>query len=181
MEAFPGDGPILVNSAGCGAALKDVGHSLGTAEARAFSARVVDVHTFIMDAVLNSGSDRPSIPQFFGPGMGPIMIQDPCHLRHVQKAHVAVRDLVGQVGTPVELGDEGLCCGAGGAYSALQPDLAGQIRDRKISTILAVAKRTGSTQLVSANPGCSQHLSSALADHGISVVHPMDLLAQALK
>lgn len=191
MEAFPGDGPILVNSAGCGAALKDVGHALGTAEARAFSARVVDVHTFIMntvvmntvvmDPVLNSGSERPSVPKFSGPGMGPIMIQDPCHLRHVQKAHLAVRDLIGRVGTPVELGDEGLCCGAGGAYSALQPDLAGQIRDRKISTILAVAKRTGSTQLVSANPGCSQHLSSALADHGISVVHPMDLLAQALK
>lgn len=189
MEAFPGNGPILVNSAGCGAALKDVGHSLGTDEAEAFSARVVDVHTFVMEAVLNkeaasgtkSASESRGALQVSGPGVGPIMIQDPCHLRHVQKAHLAVRDLVGRVGTPVELGDEGLCCGAGGAYSALQPDLAGQIRDRKVAVILAVAKQTGSTKLVSANPGCSQHLSSALADHGISVIHPMDLVAEALR
>ena len=38
-----GDGPVLVNSAGCGAAMKDYGHLLGTGEAEAFSARVFDI------------------------------------------------------------------------------------------------------------------------------------------
>ena len=40
MWSMPGEAPIVVNSAGCGAALKDYGHLLGTEEARAFSARV---------------------------------------------------------------------------------------------------------------------------------------------
>jgi glycolate oxidase iron-sulfur subunit len=176
MAAFPGEAPILVNSAGCGAALKDIGHVLGTDEAHRFASRVTDVHSFLVDAL-----DRR--PEGLGPRsaeLGPIMIQDPCHLRHVQKAHLPVRSLIAQVGTPVELGDDGLCCGAGGAYSALQPELAGQIKDRKLQAILKVAQKSGSTVLVSANPGCSQHLTGALAEHGISVIHPMDLVAEAL-
>jgi glycolate oxidase iron-sulfur subunit len=177
IASFPNEAPILVNSAGCGAALKEYGHHLGTAEALAFSQRVVDVHTFIVNAV----ADRPDLLRSSESERRPIMIQDPCHLRHVQKSHLAVRDLMSRVGVPVELGDDGLCCGAGGAYSALQPELAGQIKERKIAAILAVAERTGSTQLLSANPGCSQHLSAALASHGISVVHPMDFLAEAIR
>jgi glycolate oxidase iron-sulfur subunit len=177
MKAFPGDEPILVNSAGCGAALKEYGHHLGTAEARTFSARVIDVHTFVMNTV----ADRPDLLRSAGTDRGPIMIQDPCHLRHVQKSHLAVRELISRVGSPVDLNDDGLCCGAGGAYSALQPELAGQIRDRKLAVIVAVAERTGSSQLVSANPGCSQHLSAALKTHGISVIHPMDLIAEAVR
>src|SRR6185437_20460 len=44
MGAFPGSAPILVDSAGCGAALKDYGHLLGTEESARFSARVYDIH-----------------------------------------------------------------------------------------------------------------------------------------
>ena len=51
MRALPGDEPVLVNSAGCGAAMKDYGHLLGTAEAAAFAARVRDVHEWLADRV----------------------------------------------------------------------------------------------------------------------------------
>ena len=47
MASMPGDAPILVDSAGCGAAMKDYGHLLGTDEAAAFSARVFDVHEWL--------------------------------------------------------------------------------------------------------------------------------------
>ncbi len=57
----------------------------------------------------------------------------------------------------VELYDDGLCCGAGGAYSVLQPELAGQIRDRKVAAIDAVTPDV----VASANPGCSMHLAQA--------------------
>jgi len=36
------------------------------------------------------------------------------------------------------------------------------------------------TLLVSANPGCSMHLQQVLADIGIEVRHPIDVLAEAL-
>ena len=49
IASMPGDSPILVNSAGCGAALEDYGRVLGTDEARRFSARVYDVHEWIAE------------------------------------------------------------------------------------------------------------------------------------
>ena len=163
IASMPGEAPILVNSAGCGAALKDYGHLLGTGEAAAFSARVVDIHEFVAPRVRELELDRR--PE-------PLIVQDPCHLRHVQRAHAWVREVLAPVAQIVELDDDGLCCGAGGAYSALQPDLAGQIRTRKLEAIA----RAGGHLVVSANPGCSMHLAAA----GVEVVHPIQLLAEAL-
>lgn len=163
MASMPGDAPIVVNSAGCGAAMKEYGHLVGTADAKAFSARVVDVHEYVaqhMDRL------RPARH------IGRVIIQDPCHLRHVQRAQDGVRTVLAPVADLVELDDEGLCCGAGGAYSALQPALAGRIRERKVASI----GRAGEGVVASANPGCAMHLAAA----GLVVKHPIDLLAEAL-
>jgi glycolate oxidase iron-sulfur subunit len=163
VRSMPGDAPIVVNSAGCGAALKDYGHLLGTPEGAAFSARVCDASEFIGPLV-----DRLPVVR----RLGRVVVQDPCHLRHVQKSHLAVRIVIGAVADVVELDDDGLCCGAGGAYSALQPDLAFQVRDRKLASI----QRAGGSIVSSANPGCAFHLKAA----GVDVRHPMDLVAEAL-
>jgi glycolate oxidase iron-sulfur subunit len=172
MASMPGEAPILVNSAGCGAALKDYGHLLGTDGARRFAGRVFDVHEWIAPRL-------DALPALRSLGT-PVIVQDPCHLRHVQKAHLPVRSVVERFAEVVELDDDGLCCGAGGAYSALQPELAGEIRERKVAAIARAAGRSGATIVVSANPGCSMHLQPALAERGIEVRHPIDLLAEAL-
>ena len=172
MASMPGEAPILVNSAGCGAALKDYGHLLGTDEARHFAARVLDIHEWIAPRL----DQLPALT----PLGEPVIVQDPCHLRHVQKAHLPVRAVVSRIATVVELDDDGLCCGAGGAYSALQPELAGSIRERKLMAVDRAVARSGARLLVSANPGCSMHLESALAERGVRVRHPIDLLAEAL-
>jgi glycolate oxidase iron-sulfur subunit len=163
MAAMPGTAPIVVNSAGCGAALKDYGHLLGTPEAVAFSARVVDIHEFLEENI-----DRLPATRW----MGSVIVQDPCHLRHVQRTHAAVRTVLSRVADIRELDDEGLCCGAGGAYSAMEPQLAGEIRTRKLAAI----SRAGGGVVASANPGCLMHLGNA----GLTVRHPVDLLAEAL-
>ena len=163
MASMPGDAPVVVNSAGCGAALKEYGRLLGTPEAVAFSARVKDVHEFIAP---HADRVRPARH------LGRVIVQDPCHLRHVQKAHLAVREVLAPVAELVELDDDGVCCGAGGAYSVVQPELAGQVRDRKLEAI----DRAGPGVVASANPGCAMHLEGA----GLVVRHPIDLLADAL-
>ncbi len=163
MASMPGGAPILVNSAGCGAALKEYGHLLGTAEAAEFSARVLDVHEFVARHIDRLQPRRK---------LGKVIVQDPCHLRHVQRNHRAVRTVLATVVDIVELDDDGLCCGAGGAYSATQPKLAGMMRDSKVAAI----ERAGGGVVASANPGCSMHLAAA----GMQVRHPMDLLAEAL-
>jgi glycolate oxidase iron-sulfur subunit len=162
MRAFPGDAPILVDAAGCGAMLKDYGHLIGSAEAEAFGRRVRDVHEWLAERVERlppAGRDRPTV-----------VVQDPCHLRHVQRVHQAVRTVLSPYVDVVELDDEGLCCGAGGAYALTQPELASAIRDRKVAAIA----RSGAPVVASANPGCALHLAVA----GVEAVHPCQLVAR---
>lgn len=168
IAAMPGDTPVLVNSAGCGAAMKDFDHLLGTAESAEFAARVADVHEWLADRL-------DELPPATAPRM-PVIIQDPCHLRHVQRAHGGVRRLLERYFDVVELDDEGLCCGAGGAYAVSQPQLAGDIRARKLAAIERAHRRSGATIVASANPGCAMHLAAA----GVDARHPMDLVADAI-
>ena len=163
------DRPVLVDSAGCGAALKDYGRLLDTSEARAFAARVFDVHEWL--------ADRLDVLLDAVPAAAPldltVAVQDPCHLRHVQRSHEAVPTVLRPfVRELVTLDDDGLCCGAGGAYSMLEPELATAIRRRKTDAV----DRAGASVVVSANPGCSLHLAAA----GLDVRHPLELVAQAI-
>ena len=165
MASMPGAAPVLVDSAGCGAALKDYGHLLRTPEAEEFAARVFDVHQW-----LASHMDR--LPVGARPLPYRVAVQDPCHLRHVQRAHQHVRTVLAPYADLAELDDEGLCCGAGGAYSVTHPEMAADLRQRKVDAI----RRTGAPVVASANPGCILHLQVA----GLDVRHPFELLAEAL-
>lgn len=165
IGAFPGEAPILVDSAGCGAALKDYGRLLGTPEAEAFAARVFDVQEWIAGRADRLPAPRP------GWVRPRVAVQDPCHLRHAQRAEAHVRTVLRPYAELVELTDEGRCCGAGGAYSAVQPDLAGRIRAEKVA-VIAVA---GADVVASPNPGCAMWLAAA----GLGVRHPMEIVAGA--
>ncbi len=165
MGAFPGSAPILVDSAGCGAALQDYGHLLGTREAEQFSARVMDIHGWLAERAERLPRPDPRAPRLR------IAVQDPCHLRHVQRSEAAVRVVLAPYGEILELDDDGRCCGAGGAYSALQPDLAGRIRTQKLAVIAA----TTPDVVASANPGCGLWLAGA----GVPIRHPVEIVAEA--
>jgi len=154
------DAPIVIDSAGCGAHLKEHGGR--------GSSRIVDAMELIatradrLAALVDPSRRRPTV-----------IVQDPCHLRHVQRVHAATRVALAPVADVVELDDDGLCCGAGGAYSLLQPAMATELRDRKILAI----DRAGGANVVSANPGCALHL----AGGGISVSHPVEIIAAVLR
>jgi glycolate oxidase iron-sulfur subunit len=165
IAAFPGNGPVVVDSAGCGAAMKDYGRLLGTDAARQFSERVWDFSEWLAQ----QGS-----PELRATGKT-VVVQDPCHLRHVQHAEGPVRTVLRDGYDLVELDDDGLCCGAGGAYSVTEPTLSTAVRDRKVASIRAAA---GGRPFVvaSANPGCAMHLAAA----GLTVQHPAELVEEAL-
>ena len=73
----------------------------------------------------------------------------------------------------LETDDDGLCCGAGGAYALWQPELANAIRNRKVGALRRAGLHQPGTMVVSANPGCVMHLRGA----GVDAVHPAVLLA----
>ena len=166
MKALEGSAPILVDSAGCGAVLKEYGKHLGTPEAVAFSERVLDVHEWLAahaDRLPSAGDRLQDVT---------IAVHDPCHLRHVQRVHQPVAEVLARYATVVTLDDDGLCCGAGGAYAAMQPELAKSIRERKLEAI----GRSGADIVASANPGCTIHLANA----GVAVLHPLEIVDEVL-
>ena len=166
MKTLEGSAPILVDSAGCGAALKEYGKHLGTPEAKAFSERVLDVHEWLAtyaDRLPPAGEQDEELT---------VAVHDPCHLRHVQRAHQPVAEVLARYATVVALDDDGLCCGAGGAYAAMQPDLAASIRERKLEAI----ERSDADIVASANPGCTIHLANA----GVAVRHPLEIVDEVM-
>ncbi|MBV9662086.1 MAG: (Fe-S)-binding protein [Acidimicrobiales bacterium] len=165
IAAFPGSAPVLVDSAGCGAALKEYGYLLDSGEGERFAARVFDIQEWIA-----AHADRLPPPV---PGWVPLRValQDPCHLRHAQRAERHVGTVLRPYAVLVELTDEGRCCGAGGAYSVMQPELAGRIRGQKMEVIAAAQADV----VASPNPGCALWLAAA----GARVMHPMEIVARA--
>lgn len=147
--------------------MKEYGSLLGTPKAKAFSKRVFDVHEFIED----HGERLPKVAEP-ADWSSSVVIQDPCHLRHVQKAHDSVRLLLERFGHVAVLDDDGLCCGSGGSFSLQHPDLAVTIKDRKQQSI----ERSGAQIVASANPGCA----GFLRQEGTTIEHPMVLVARAL-
>jgi glycolate oxidase iron-sulfur subunit len=174
IASMPGDAPVVIDSAGCGAAMKDYGRLVGTPEAERFAARVRDFSEWVAEQEVTRG------PLPLRDTGCDVVVQDPCHLRHVQHAEAAVRRVLAPAYRLHDTADDGLCCGAGGAYSVFEPALSGEVRDRKVAA-LRKAFPSGDAKrgplVVSANPGCSMHLTAA----GLDVRHPAELLAAALE
>jgi glycolate oxidase iron-sulfur subunit len=165
VAAFAGtSGPIVVDSAGCGAAMKEYGRLLDTPAAHAVAARVRDLGEVV-------DTDALALPD--GPPQR-LAWQAPCHLRYVQGVDDAARRTLAAVPgvTLVEGDDAQLCCGAGGAYSLLEPEFSTALRDRKVAAL----RRTGCDAVVTANPGCSMQLAAG----GLDVVHVAQVVAAAL-
>jgi len=166
VEAYAAtDGPIVVDSAGCGAAMKEYGKLLGTDAARAFSARVVDLAELVdAEELRRRGHDVAMVAAY----------QAPCHLKNVQRVADGQRALL--MAVPglqlLEPDDEQLCCGSGGIYSMEQPELGDAMLERKDASL----RRTGASIVISGNPGCSMQI----ARTGWEVLHPAQVLARAL-
>jgi len=168
IDAFAGEGTIVVNSAGCGAMLKDYGHLLGTADARAFSARVKDLTEILAGRPLELRIEPETVAY-----------QDACHLAHAQGIRQQPRAILRAIeGLDLkELRDGGMCCGSAGVYNVLHPEQAGELQRRKAESIIA----SGATTVVTCNPGCLLQIRAGLEEAGaeIQVKHLAELLDEA--
>jgi glycolate oxidase iron-sulfur subunit len=174
---------IVVNSAGCGSAMKeyaellagdqDRGQDWAQRAARA-AAKVRDLSEFLSELADGSGGQvavRHPLPV-------KAVYHEACHLGYAQGIRRQPRELLRTIpGLELaEVGDGGTCCGSAGVYNLLQPAAAGELGARKAAAIRA----TGASLVISANPGCSLQITSALAaaDSGSApaVVHIAEVL-----
>ncbi len=179
IEAFEQAGVdvVVVNSAGCGSAMKEYERLLSdvpdwSARAAAMSARVRDLSEFL--AELGPAAPRHPLPVTAA-------YQDACHLGHAQRITRQPRELLRAIPglTLVELPDAGTCCGSAGVYNLLQPEAASELGARKAQAVLDA----GAPLLISANPGCTLQIAAALADRGehVEVAHMAEILDASLR
>jgi glycolate oxidase iron-sulfur subunit len=168
---------IVINSAGCGSTLKEYPHLLRddpeyAERAQRFSARVRDVSELL--AELGPVAKRHPLPVT-------VAYHDACHLSHGQGIRSQPRELLGAIPELEirEINRGELCCGSAGVYNLLQPQAARELGDRKAENVLA----TGASLLVTANPGCSMQIRTALERRGehLAMAHTVQVLDASMR
>jgi Fe-S oxidoreductase len=162
---------IVVDSAGCGAALRDAGHWI-PGEGEPLAARIRDVCELLDEHGL-----RPPRGRF----PGRVCYDDPCHLVHGQGVEAAPRRLLAQV-PGLELvphAGASRCCGAAGTYNLTQPAMSAAILEAKLDSLLAAQPDVVAT----GNPGCMMQIAKGVRQRGASmrVVHPVEILDAAYR
>jgi glycolate oxidase iron-sulfur subunit len=170
---------IAVNSAGCGAALKEYGELLRddpayASRAHAFAATVRDVSELLQpySSAAAGGSAQAGEAKV-------VTYQDACHLAHAQGVREApraiLRDLPGV--RLVEMSNPDRCCGAAGLNALTHPEMAAALLEEKLTSAAA----TGAGTIVVSNPGCHMHLRAGIARRGMAlrVRHLVELLDDA--
>ena len=172
VAAF-GDGgaPIVVNSAGCGALLKEYGHLTGDAAGRAFAARVRDVTELLAER-----GPRPGAPLDVTVAYDP-----PCHLLYAQRVAEAPRRVLQAIPVLRVVTTPGAerCCGSAGLFTLLEPAMSRAVLAPK----LAALRETRPQVVATGNPGCLMQLGAGLAAAGLAaaVRHPVELLDESYR
>jgi glycolate oxidase iron-sulfur subunit len=178
--------PIVVNSAGCSAHMKEYGHLLRDdaswrEPAGRFSARVVDFSEFVASKSCAVGLARALAGAQADPALSPVAYDDPCHLCHGQQIRGEPRTLLDRVTglARVEMKDSELCCGSAGIYALARPLDSAAVFESKLAAFTA----SGAKTLVTANPGCQMQWQSGFERAGVDarVMHVAEVLDEAMK
>ncbi|GAA4229392.1 heterodisulfide reductase-related iron-sulfur binding cluster [Actinomadura meridiana] len=177
IETFESVDVIVVNSAGCGSAMKEFRTLLAddptwAGRADALSAKTRDFAEFLTE--LGPRAERAPLPVT-------VAYHDACHLAHAQGVRAQPRALLAAIPelTVREIAESDICCGSAGTYNLFQPEAAEDLGDRKAVNVDA----TQAELLVAANPGCSMQIATALRRRGveIAVAHTAQVLDASLR
>lgn len=155
---------IVINTSGCGTTVKDYGHMFRNdplaEEAATVSALAKDISEVLSDLDLQV-AEAPDLR---------VAYHAACSLQHGQQIKFAPKTLLKNAGfTVLEPKDPHLCCGSAGTYNIMQPDISGQLKDRKVKTLEAVEPQV----IAAGNIGCMMQIGSGTA---VPVIHTVELL-----
>ena len=169
-----GDEPIVVNSAGCGALMKEYGHLLGHEQGERFGARVRDVTELLAGDAMRGPIGGAPLDMH-------VAYDPPCHLLHAQGVAVPPLRLFAAIPllelVPVPGAAE--CCGSAGLFTLLEPEMSRAVLAAKIERLRETAPQVVAT----GNPGCQMQIGAGLAAAGVTtrVRHPVELLDDAYR
>lgn len=155
---------IVINTSGCGTTVKDYGHMFRNSDLAADAARVsaiaLDVSEVLMKLDMPEGGVKDT----------KVAYHAACSLQHGQQIKTHPKTLLKKAGfTVLEPADSHLCCGSAGTYNLMQPEISGQLRDRKVQTLEALKPDI----IAAGNIGCMMQIGSASET---PIVHTVELL-----
>ncbi|WP_299304178.1 glycolate oxidase subunit GlcF [uncultured Litoreibacter sp.] len=155
---------IVINTSGCGTTVKDYAHMFRNShlaeKAKAVSAIAKDVSEVLMGLDIEAKAAEPMTVAYHAA----------CSLQHGQQIKTYPKDLLKAAGfTVVEPADPHLCCGSAGTYNLMQPEISGQLKDRKVKTLEA----KNPDVIAAGNIGCMMQIGSATQT---PIVHTVELL-----
>lgn len=165
---------VAVNSAGCGAMIREYGHLLKDdsefrERAATVSARTRDVSELLAEAGPRTGGNVERT----------VTYDAPCHLMHAQRVVQPPLQVLRSVsGMRLEpLVDSDMCCGSAGIYNLLEPDVSDAVLQPKLRRIA----ESGASMVATGNPGCLMQIGAGLHQSGSAVraVHPVELLDES--
>lgn len=167
---------VVLNAAGCGAAMREYGELLeGDPEwadaAAELADRVRDVSEILVDGGVRRGDPLPLR----------VAYDAPCHLLHAQRVDDDPIRLLTSIPELelVPLRNARECCGGAGIYGLTHPDLGGRIGSDKVDAI----RESGATVLATGNPGCIMQIGAGVrkAGLGVGVLHPIELVDESYR
>jgi glycolate oxidase iron-sulfur subunit len=161
---------ILVTVSGCGTTIKDYGFMFRAEEA--YAAKASRVSGLAKDITEYLASLNVKVERATKHMTRPLTVayHSACSLQHGQRVAREPKELLSKFGFVVKDVPEGhLCCGSAGTYNILQPELAQQLRDRKVANI----ERLRPDVIAAGNIGCITQIGGGTA---IPVVHTVELL-----
>jgi glycolate oxidase iron-sulfur subunit len=165
---------IVTSASACSLAIKEYGHALSGDVA--YAERSAQISALARDLSELLPELAPALQgKLELEGFPRLAFHSPCTLQHGQRLTGGIETHLRALGFKVDVASsEGhLCCGSAGTYSVLQPDLARQLRDRKLENLAKLDAQC----IISANVGCIQHLQSGTLTQ---VLHWIEVLDQAL-
>jgi glycolate oxidase iron-sulfur subunit len=163
-KAAGGLDAIVINTSGCGTTVKDYGHMFRTDPIAADAAVVARLARDVSEVL-----EMLNLPQGAPKGLR-VAYHAACSLQHGQQIKSAPKDLLKRAGFEVvEPADSHLCCGSAGTYNLLQPGISGQLKARKVETLMARRPDI----IAAGNFGCMMQIGSATR---VPVVHTVELL-----
>ena len=156
---------LAMTASGCGVMVKEYEHYL--AHDSAYAAKAARVSALTRDlSELVLAEEAALLPLLQAAAAKTdaagrrIAYHPPCTLQHGQQVRGPAERILTAAGfelVPVE--ESHLCCGSAGAYSVLNPEIADQLKQRKLANLEADKP----AMILSANIGCLTHLQSGTA------------------
>jgi glycolate oxidase iron-sulfur subunit len=170
---------IITNAGGCGSHLKHYAKLLEhdpayRERALLWDAKVKDIHEWLVQIGVQAPTIHQAPPQT-------VTYHESCHLCHGQKITSQPRQILKAIPNLklVELPESAWCCGSAGIYNIIQPEMADELLQRKLTHI----RTTGARVVATGNPGCLLQIINGAKQRKmpLRVVHPITLLAEAYR